>query len=94
MPDSSRIVSVRLSDSELSALNLLMEKQGYKGLGELLGAVATGRYKVGIDAVSSAVEPVLRTYYELLASSTKTYITRPDRERCTTFGTGSSSSLV
>ena len=94
MPECSRIVSVRLSDSELSALNLLMEKQGYKGLGDLLGAIATGRYKVGIDAISSAVERILRSYYTEQSNSTKTYITRPDHEGSAITTLGSSSSLV
>ncbi len=63
MPDSSRIVSVRLSESELTALNLLMEKQGYKGLGELLGAVASGKFKVGLEEMRNVIEDVLRSYY-------------------------------
>lgn len=57
--EASRIVSVRLSDAELTSLNLLMEKQGYKGLGELLGVIATGKYKIGVEEVTQAVESLL-----------------------------------
>lgn len=92
--EKNRVVSVHLSESELSSLNLIMQKEGYKGLGELLGAVASGKYKIGVEAITEAIESVLHPYYKEVGLSSladeRPLISRSDLA----FSLGSSSSLV
>ena len=53
--DPSRVISIRVSESELSNINFLLSKLGYSSIGDLLKAIATGKYLVNQGLVNEIV---------------------------------------
>jgi hypothetical protein len=94
MKEPSHSISTRLFESELTALNLKLKKDGYSSTGELVRQYLADSLKVTNDIVDRIAVRVAEIVSLKLASATKMYITRPDHEGNRLISLGSSSSLV
>ncbi len=61
MTDYGKIVSARLTESELSALNMLMQKYGCKSLADLLLLLIDGKLEVGSSSVACDIAEIKST---------------------------------
>jgi hypothetical protein len=74
----SRVISIRISESEIVNLNLLLGRLGYSSVGDLVKAIASGKYLVNQNLISEIAQSV----QQLFTNSYIVAVSKREQDEC------------